>query len=704
MKRHILRSLTIIAAVLIAVSCIFMTAYADESSHETEDHQELKDELTINGQMNLDVMFVLDASGSMLNADPSKIAVDAYSLFVDLLDDTCGVGYVVFNQRIVDSSDIVDVSDTKALAGMKKKINEVQYEKRGETDIALGMTKALSYLNSEKNSSDGRKKIVILLTDGNTNVFTGGRSIADSKKELNDTLDLMYGEGVVAYAIGLNYDGLMSRDEIDNIAEKTNGMSFETARSIDLLGISSEIFGDIYDLKGTNLDIIDGKVEFEISDSSVFSVSIIIKTSVPSNELNPRLTAPSGDKVEIKDNEKVKLTSTSSYTMIKIFYPESGTWTLEMDKVSADNCVVTQMDFYSVYVEQIINEKNPIGQPVKIEASLRNNEGVVTDGDFLDAIKMRTVIKSDSGSEEVVELERNGYSFFGEWTPQVLGSYSVETVADAERFKKYSSSLRLKVIQPTEASQSIDLTEESDTEDNNNIVILIVIISGVVVAGVVTVVCLATAKSRRRRKEQKEEEERIRQEALKRREEEQQRIHQIEEIREEDRQRREAERKAEASVKKQVFVDYKVVEHASLDELIKKGPEDAFNAKAEDYKTDASLEALISKGPDNAFAVGKGEEEKSEEGDEFEEEKEEEPAALDIEYKDPDSGKSSGGEGGNALVALLRKDEDKASAPEEKKEEKPEVKPEAKPEEDAADFDDDDDELEIEFEFEDEDE
>ncbi len=52
------------------------------------------------------------------------------------------------------------------------------------------------------------------------------------------------------------------------------------------------------------------------------------------------------------------------------------------------------------------------------------------------------------------------------------------------------------------------------------------------------------------------------------------------------------------------YVKIKLVEHGSLESLIKKGPEDAFNKSSEAYKTDESLEKLIRKGKEDPFAVG----------------------------------------------------------------------------------------------------
>ena len=55
---------------------------------------------------------------------------------------------------------------------------------------------------------------------------------------------------------------------------------------------------------------------------------------------------------------------------------------------------------------------------------------------------------------------------------------------------------------------------------------------------------------------------------------------------------------------KDEYIDIPIVEHGSLESLIKKGPDDAFNSSSADYQTDKSLEAIIKKGPDNDLGFG----------------------------------------------------------------------------------------------------
>ena len=119
MKRILKRTAIGLLAAMIAFSCLFLQAFADQSKPE-QSSGTASESVKNNGQMNLDVVFVLDASGSMTKSDPKKIAIDAYRMFVEMLDNTCGIGYVVFSHELLDTGEIVDTSETEALEATKK--------------------------------------------------------------------------------------------------------------------------------------------------------------------------------------------------------------------------------------------------------------------------------------------------------------------------------------------------------------------------------------------------------------------------------------------------------------------------------------------------------------------------------------------------------------------------------------------------------
>ena len=132
MRSILKRTIVGLLAVMIAMGCAFVQTLAvndDQSGTDviTGTDTDVSANMLLNdGQMNLDVVFVLDSSGSMLRSDPKKIAIDAYSLFVDLLDDSCGIGYVVFTHELKAEGSIVDTADKEALEATKK--NNVVFE------------------------------------------------------------------------------------------------------------------------------------------------------------------------------------------------------------------------------------------------------------------------------------------------------------------------------------------------------------------------------------------------------------------------------------------------------------------------------------------------------------------------------------------------------------------------------------------------
>ena len=172
------RIISLFMAVFIALSCFCISVSAVESDIPEG-----------NGNMYLDVVFVLDSSGSMLESDPNRVAADAFSLFVDLCDDTCGVGYTIYSHIIKESEKITTLDDNH-LSELRNKISGMNRNPQGDTDIALGLNKALELhkLNNKEGEENDRKKAVILLSDGNTHLIDGSKSDKQLEKEMNDVL------------------------------------------------------------------------------------------------------------------------------------------------------------------------------------------------------------------------------------------------------------------------------------------------------------------------------------------------------------------------------------------------------------------------------------------------------------------------------------------------------------------------------------
>ena len=598
--KKIKRLFTFTLALIIALSCFCISVSAVESDAPDD-----------NGNMELDVVFVLDSSGSMAESDPNRVAPDAFKLFVDLCDDSCGVGYTIYSEKIKESEDITAL-DQNHLNELRNKIAQMNINPYGDTDIALGLSKAFEIHKASKDFDSKRKKAVILLSDGNTHLIDNSKSPEQLKKEMDSALTSLSDNDIPVYAIGLNYDGTLDKNETQNIADRTHGKAYEARSSNELPRIISDIFADIYSINGSQKEITkDGNVEIYIKDKSVFYVNIVIRSRLSIDELNPVLLNPRREDVDLGGGDKnIKMTTTGSYTLIKLIYPTSGRWKLHLDNATNENCVVTQLDFYSIFVKQKITDLNNtivLGQETQIEATLNKADGVINDHDLIDDISMTTTITG--GKEPItVDLERQGSSFVGSIFLNEEGSYKIITEAKSDKFRKESLPLDLTVKKYTDeeiakirartgVNTPIDVETSLPTSDDPvDYVLWIAGFLGLIVLIVAVVIVILKVRERNENaalsafSAEPDDAHRSYDKAPKESAPEIERVKEGPKATDPD------------------YVNIPLVEHGSLESLIKKGPDEAFNANADDYKVDESLEAIIRKGPDNNLGVGKAEE------------------------------------------------------------------------------------------------
>ena len=598
--KKIKRLFTFTLALIIALSCFCISVSAVESDAPDD-----------NGNMELDVVFVLDSSGSMAESDPNRVAPDAFKLFVDLCDDSCGVGYTIYSEKIKESEDITAL-DQNHLNELRNKIAQMNINPYGDTDIALGLSKAFEIHKASKDFDSKRKKAVILLSDGNTHLIDNSKSPEQLKKEMDSALTSLSDNDIPVYAIGLNYDGTLDKNETQNIADRTHGKAYEAKSSNELPRIISDIFADIYSINGSQKEITkDGNVEIYIKDKSVFYVNIVIRSRLSIDELNPVLLNPRREDVDLGGGDKnIKMTTTGSYTLIKLIYPTSGRWKLHLDNATNENCVVTQLDFYSIFVKQKITDLDNtivLGQETQIEATLNKADGVINDHDLIDDISMTTTITG--GKEPItVDLERQGSSFVGSIFLNEEGSYKIITEAKSDKFRKESLPLDLTVKKYTDeeiakirartgVNTPIDVETSLPTSDDPvDYVLWIAGFLGLIVLIVAVVIVILKVRERNENaalsafSAEPDDAHRSYDKAPKESAPEIERVKEGPKATDPD------------------YVNIPLVEHGSLESLIKKGPDEAFNANADDYKVDESLEAIIRKGPDNNLGVGKAEE------------------------------------------------------------------------------------------------
>ena len=364
-------------------------------------------------EFNFDIVFVIDNSGSMLTSDPYKTTLLAADLFVDMCGESNSrAGYVMYSHRIRDSLALTDISSAESRDLVKNKLNSTRYSTNEDTDIALGLSAAYNILRDGNALSGDRKPLIILLSDGNTDLPPGRpRTTEDSLAEL-ESLKVEFKQAQIpVYSIGLNYDGTLDIPAMLSIADSTGALSYETNSADQLPQILSEIYANrlanskivpitTFKATGESQD-----VTIPIPNDSIYQANIIILSGKPV-KIN-EVKNPQGQQVVVSQNNGIIETSTNVYTLLKLIRPQRGDWTLSMTGASGVDVTVGLLSTYDLKLDaQVSPATMTQGDTATFTASLSDMNGPVNDPTlFKDSKLTLTLVDTDTNTTNSYEMD-----------------------------------------------------------------------------------------------------------------------------------------------------------------------------------------------------------------------------------------------------------------------------------------------------------
>lgn len=399
--RHMKKILTVLLA---AVMLICMSVSAVWAEGEEVAQQTTAD------NMSFDVIFAIDGSGSMKKSDALKLRLTAGRLFTEMTySNTSRAGFVQFTNIIMDSQGLTDLSTEDSKASFRDRLSGLQDSVKGswDTDISLGLTQALNLLKEGDSFNGDRNPMIIILSDGNTDLPNGPRTVEESNAELTGTLSEAASLGVPIYSIGLNYDGKLDVDYMQNIANQTGGAFYNITTATDFNKYMTDIFGNVADgdLTGLNPAYIDGRfvTDFVIDNGSVLMANIVILTDKGVSD--PQLIDPTGAVVPLDaDHGVIVSTDTSdenkvsTYTILKIMYPVQGAWKVSVKGEADDAVQVNLLTTYDISFK-LLNSRDPIaGNDINIYGKLVRGDENITDSNLLSGAMAICTIMDNKGN------------------------------------------------------------------------------------------------------------------------------------------------------------------------------------------------------------------------------------------------------------------------------------------------------------------
>ncbi|MHA7579245.1 vWA domain-containing protein [Paenibacillus vandeheii] len=388
----------------------------------------------------IDAVLVADVSNSMNTSDRDKISNEAMKMFIDMLPvQGDKVGIVAYTDQVEREKALLEIQSDADKSSLKDFIDQLG---RGPyTDISVGVAEAVNVLNHGADKS--HSPMIVLLADGNNDFNkTKGRTQAQSDADLAKAVKEAKDQGIPVYTIGLNADGKLNKDALADLSQQTGGKSFITDTPDDLPQILSEIFADHAKLNVVKLPSITGngsyqEVTVNVPNDSVLEANISIMSS---KQVQIELTDPSGKAVDL-NSDAAKLSTSKSYSLVKLLKPQEGDWKLRVKGAPKDSIDINLLFNYDLQlvVDPIKTKSYTKGDKVDLTAKLENGGQPLQDNDLYADMKATLVVNDlDTGKSEEQPLENTGTGFAG--TFEVPDNHNYELVIRAEEDSFYRES------------------------------------------------------------------------------------------------------------------------------------------------------------------------------------------------------------------------------------------------------------------------
>lgn len=390
----------------------------------------------------LDVMFVMDYSGSMKTNDSKDIARGMVKAFVDTVHSAdIRVGFVAYNDRILTSTSPLTIQTAEERTALKALIDQERYS--GNTDIGLGLSYGLELLGDPS----GRKQVIVLISDGESDLkgSNTGRTTEISRADMKTVARSCAKTGTKIYTVAFgSYDG--NTEALKEISESTSAHMY-TAETPDRL---IEI---LYGIFSTNMDY---SIQ-ELTDS-VFAPGIQnIRVGLEENyldEMDVLLISPRkiGNVKILYGGQAIETINLGNYAVGKITEIDNEIRELTVQAETLEN---QELQLYLVSYRSLtpVLEVSPSlykNEPLCYELYFRDKNGnEVTDPDFYQNFTYQFSLISqqeknasqESGSEAFLDttfsdgrirgqklMERSGTCFFQAYLEDSMGNSAFEPI------------------------------------------------------------------------------------------------------------------------------------------------------------------------------------------------------------------------------------------------------------------------------------
>lgn len=371
----------------------------------------------------MDVVLVIDSSGSMKKTDPQALRIPAAKLFISLLNENDRAGIISFSDKgypIIPLTPVDSRENRDSLVNAAEKISSDGLY----TNLNDALSKGLSMLTDKRTPE--RNRFIILMSDGMMDVGNPDediRLVSNMKDELAAKLEE---EEVKVYTIAFTEQS--DTKLLEKISKQTGGFYNLALTDKDFHLIFTSIFES---LKGP--DMLPVSENGFLIDGSIEEVTIVVTKSSPGTRI--KLHAPDGNGYSNKDRSTgIGWFASDNFDMITVQRPAEGKWEIlfsagENNKAYIITNLKLQTNFDQLY--------STFGDPLDIRIWLEKDGVTITEQAVLDKVDIYLEMTGPDGNvSELKPFSKGEGIFVRSVAPFTPGNYKLRIVARGNTFER----------------------------------------------------------------------------------------------------------------------------------------------------------------------------------------------------------------------------------------------------------------------------
>lgn len=378
----------------------------------------------------LNVVLLMDSSGSMRKNDPQELRKPASKLFVSLLGKEDNVAIVKFSDTGEVLVPLVPAKDKASQQKLFGAISTISSD-GAHTNIKNAIDAAIQVIESGPKAS---KSIIVLMSDGQMDPGTPELAAQLTNQLFDQTVKRLNALKIETHTIA--FTDQSDKNLLEKLSYATTG-KFNIARHDKEL---HQVFSDIFEQnKAPDMVPFEGG-KFAI-DSAISEVTVL--GSKTSDTVILALQTPSGQRMTAKSHpSNVKWMESSLFDLITITKPEAGDWILQSSDNKNKAYILTDLKL------QVTPSKTTalVGQEIDVASWLENEGKVVEQQPVLATLTVNMMLQGLDGkwyevpiTAEVTELQMPTGKYLSRLTLPGPGKFHIRVVAATPTFSREKS-------------------------------------------------------------------------------------------------------------------------------------------------------------------------------------------------------------------------------------------------------------------------